>query len=76
MTEYAGKGARSGYRYEMSDEDHRRMAEFLHTLKGKVVLSGYHSPLYDELFGAWRRVERTTHADRALKRTEVLWMNF
>jgi DNA adenine methylase len=65
-----------GYRHEMADEQHRELAEVLHTLKGAVVLSGYHSPLYDGLYAHWRRVERASLADGALKRTEVLWMNY
>jgi DNA adenine methylase len=76
-TEYSGKGARSGYRFEMSEEDHRRLADTLHSLRGHVVLSGYPSDLYDrKLYPTWRRVERVALADGARKRTEVLWMNF
>lgn len=63
------------YRHEMSDDDHRKMAEVLHDLKGMVILSGYACPLYDEeLFSDWRRVERKALADGAQERTEVLWM--
>jgi DNA adenine methylase len=62
------------YRHELTDDDHRKLAEVLHSLKGMVLLSGYHSPLYDELFGDWPRVERAAHADGARDRVEVLWM--
>jgi DNA adenine methylase len=60
----------------MTDNDHESMAELLQQVKGKVLLSGYHSKLYDRLFGDWQRVEKAAFADGALKRTEVLWMNF
>ncbi len=66
--------AARGYRHEMTDEDHRKLAQVLGSLKGMVIVSGYHSVLYDELFAGWRRVEKETHADGALERTEVLWM--
>lgn len=63
------------YRHEMDDDDHRELSEVLHGLAGMVVLSGYPSALYDELYGSWRRVDRAAHADGARKRTESLWFN-
>lgn len=63
------------YRHEMSDDDHREMAECLRSLKGMVVLSGYRCPLYDELFEGWRRIDRDAHADGARDRVESLWFN-
>lgn len=64
------------YRHEMSDDDHRALAQVLRGVKGMVVVSGYPCDLYDrELFPDWMRVTTGTHADGALERTEVLWMN-
>jgi DNA adenine methylase len=65
----------SDYLYEMTDEDHRELAVFLRGLRGMVVVSGYHSALYDEIFGGWRSEEREAFADGARPRTEVLWFN-
>lgn len=65
-----------GYNYEMTDAQHRDLAAVLHELEGMVIVSGYHSPLYDELFVDWNRVERDAHADGARDRVEVLWMNY
>lgn len=69
-----GKGR--GYRHEMTDVDHRALAGVLHDVKGAVVLSGYPSALYEELYRGrgWRRIERSAWADGASKRTEVLWV--
>lgn len=68
---------KKGYRFELTDEDHRKLAVTLRDLRGKVILSGYACPLYDlELFSDWRRIERAAHADGARDRTEVLWMNY
>lgn len=64
----------SDYRHEMNQQQHRDLAAFLGTLKGAVVLSGYASALYDELFAGWQRVERRGFCDRARERTEVLWL--
>lgn len=64
------------YNHEMTDSDHAELLAFLRTLTGKVVLSGYPHPLYDEALAGWRRVEREALADGARKRTEVLWLNW
>jgi DNA adenine methylase len=69
---YCDKGQ---YRHELSDADHAELLTFLRGLKGMVVLSGYPTPLYDELLAGWRRSERRAHADGARDRTEVLWIN-
>jgi DNA adenine methylase len=62
------------YRYEMSIEDHIKLAEKLNRVKGAALISGYHSGLYEELYKGWVRREKKTYADGALPRTEVLWM--
>lgn len=71
------------YLVEMShDTEHRELAEVLRTCKATVVLSGYHSPLYDELYAGWHTTEFATytgqgnHAElRNDRRLEVLWSN-
>ncbi len=63
------------YRHELSDTQHRDLANFLHELEGMVLLSGYPCPLYDELYDDWYRVERHAHADGARSRIECLWLN-
>lgn len=63
------------YRHELTDDQHQRLAEFLLGLRGKVLLSGYRCPLYDELFAGWHRVERHAFADGARERIECLWLN-
>src|SRR5690606_23199016 len=68
--------ARHGYRHEMTDDDHRELAEVLRSVKGMVVISGYACDLYDdELYPDWMRVTRQTVADHARPRKEVLWLN-
>jgi DNA adenine methylase len=71
-----GRSAKThGYRFEMTDDDHERLAEVLLELKGMVMLSGYRSTLYDDLYGDWERLECETLADTAKPRTECLWFN-
>jgi DNA adenine methylase len=71
---------RKQYQFEMSVLDHAALAELLKSIKGKVILSGYPSPLYDQQFFAdWNRADCTAQASGQhgrIQRTEVLWMNF
>lgn len=57
------------------DADHRELAEVLHGCRGMVMLSGYRSALYDELYGDWRRHEHKAAADMGKQRTECMWLN-
>lgn len=66
---------KKGYKHEMNDAQHTELWACLCGLSGPVIVSGYHSPLYDELYGQWDRVEKSTHADGAGERTEVLWLH-
>jgi len=63
------------YVHDMSDEEHRELAEVLHSIKGMAIVSSYPSDLYEELYPDWRRMERVAIADGAKKRTEVLWFS-
>lgn len=63
------------YRHELSDDQHAELLEYLLSVKGMVVLSGYATSLYDEMLSEWTRVERRALADGARERTEVLWIN-
>lgn len=63
------------YRHEMTEADHVAMGELLQSLKGTVVVSGYPSELYSQMFAGWDCVTREALADGARKRTEVLYIN-
>lgn len=69
----------TNYEHEMSDDDHRAMAEALRAARGAVVVSGYGCDLYDlELFPGWHRHEIAATSAQGTKRadrTEVLWSN-
>lgn len=65
-----------------TDDDHIQLAEVLKASASTVLLSGYHSPLYDELYADWDRVEqrvvrRLSNARSASQphATEVVWSN-
>jgi DNA adenine methylase len=70
--------ASSAYRHEMDDDDHRQLAQALAGCRATVMLSGYDSPLYDELYAGWHRqtIETATgNGGRWEQRTEVVWSN-
>lgn len=72
---HSTRGRGHGYNFEMTNEDHEFLLDFLKfEIKGMVVLCGYDNALYAARLG-WHRIERETHADGARDRTEVLWMN-
>jgi len=68
-----------GYYREMSGEpEHRELAAALAGCRAAVVLSGYHSPLYDALYAGWYRYECRTTTGNAVgdkSRVEVIWSN-
>lgn len=75
---HSARGDSAAYGYEMTTDDHVELAKVLDVVRGRAVLSGYQSELYDDLYRHWRRVdapERTAHSVRKPRR-ESLWMNF
>lgn len=63
------------YKYEMTDDDHVELLTRVNDCKAAVVLSGYPHASYDSLLKGWSRHEIAAHADGALERTEVVWLN-
>jgi DNA adenine methylase len=72
------RGDRHAYGYEMTDNDHRELAEVLANLKGKVALSGYRCELLDQLYKDWNCTESLSKQCLSVKqpRTEILWTNY
>ena len=62
------------YHYEMDKEGHMELAETLNNVKGRVVVSGYRSELYDGLYENWKCVEKQSRNVAAKKRIECLWI--
>lgn len=74
------RGWGRNYRVEMKSEDeHRELAKALWDCCAAVVLCGYPSPLYDELYEGWYREQAGAATGNARAgeqaRTEVLWSN-
>lgn len=75
---HEARGDSSAYGHEMTDDQHREMAATLRGIRGRAVLSGYRTALYDQLFAEWRRVDGETRLCQSVRqpRQECLWMNF
>jgi DNA adenine methylase len=73
------RGHGNAYRTEMRGEhEHRQLAEALHACRAGVVLSGYPSPLYGQLYAGWHRHHMPANTGQGgtwADRTEVLWSN-
>lgn len=64
------------YKYEMTDNEHIQLLELIKEHPGKIMISGYENSLYNDYLSGWNKVCKNTLAERGLKRTEVLWMNY
>ena len=64
------------YRCEMSEADHIDLLTALIAHRGPVVLSGYKSPLYEEVLSNWHTETINVRNQLAAPRTEVIWTNF
>ena len=65
----------------MAAADHRALLDVLRQCKGKVVLSGYPSPLYDRSLANWNRhafdlPNNAANGKEKQRETEVMWCNF
>lgn len=75
---HGSRGDSKAYGFEMSDDEHRELANALKSVKGKVALSGYECDLMDELYPDWYKYKTgplTAHSVKQ-ERTEVLWTNY
>lgn len=73
------KSSTNVYHTEMSADQHRDLAAILKKCKAAVVLSGYDSDLYNDLYEGWQKVSRAiaNHAAGGKtkgRETECLWI--
>jgi DNA adenine methylase len=74
------KGATDVYAYEMSDEDHRKLAKLLHRIEGKALISSYPCHLYNELYHDWQQIQIPKKKDvgngTKCDAIECVWKNY
>lgn len=82
---YCFSGARGKdnvYRHEMSNDKHERLIDCLLQIKGKAMLSGYDTPIYDRL--GWNRIEvgasnmciNLRKGEKRVRKMEYVWVNY
>lgn len=74
------RGDSKAYSYEMTDDQHRELADTLNAAKGMIAFSNYDCDLNNNLYppNRWRKIvgpERTIHSTKDV-RAEVLWVNY
>jgi DNA adenine methylase len=74
------RSATAVYRYEMTEADHRQLLDVLRSVKGKVILSGYPSDLYDTGLPGWKRrtfelPNNAAGGQEKRRMTEAVWLN-
>jgi DNA adenine methylase len=72
------RGDIHAYGFEMTDEEHRKLAEALHRIKGKAAISAYSCKLMDELYSDWQfreAPEKKCHSVKKMRK-EAIWTNY
>ena len=65
------------YKSEISTDDHIELAHCLNHFEGKVMISGYASPLYNKLYKGWNISKKAIVAQKDKeKKVEILFKNF
>jgi DNA adenine methylase len=69
------------YEHEMTLDDHSDLLEVVQTVKGRVMISGYASRLYDSELRDWTRHEfdlpnNASGAKTKKRKREIVWCNF
>ncbi len=72
------RGDTKAYAFEMTNEEHVRLAKILHSLRAKVAISGYRCELMDTLYNDWYLTEAPPKICHSVKevRREALWTNY
>lgn len=65
------------YENEIGNSQHGQAATLLRNCAGMVIVSGYASPLYADLYEAhgWQRRDREAQTNSGGKRTESIWLS-
>ena len=75
------EGSTNAYEHEMTVEDHMNLLHLAKTARGKVIISGYSSPLYNRTLKGWKTKKKNVANNSGQgkvkeRRLEVIWMNY
>lgn len=71
---YENKNSKTVYFSDMDTNDHIQLSHALNSFKGKVIISGVTSPLYNRLYKNWSM--HRCKIKKKGKKSEVIWKNF
>ncbi len=69
------KTSQRKYRFDYKEQEHIELLTLLKNLPCQIILSGYTSPLYNDLLSEWNTTELQVMNQGGV-RTEKLWFNF
>src|SRR3954463_9993996 len=72
------RGDIKAYKYEMDVAAHTELADVLNSIRGKAAVSGYNSPLMDQLYKGWHKIVGPIKNVSSVQqlRQEILWVNY
>ena len=75
---YETRASKNDYLFEFTTKQHEQLAEKLHTIKGKAMVSSYNSDLYENLYSDFTKIEFPIKNNniRSGKVQEVIWINY
>jgi len=62
------------YRHEFTVDDHVELAHILNNCAGSIIVSGYASKLYEELYRGWKSEKCISRTAGNTNREEILWI--
>jgi len=65
---HSARSDAAAYGYEMTDDQHVELSNVLHKIRGRAVLSGYRTVLYDYLYKDWKRVDAPKRICHSVRR--------
>ncbi len=72
------RGSYNDYAFEFTDHDHEELADLLHGIAGKAMVSGYECELLNNLYKDWSmiRLSKKANAIRSKIVQECIWINY
>ena len=65
----------TGYTHEGDEDLHTAVARLVHECAGYIVICGYDSVLYDELYPDWHTVRHPSRVNGGASKIETLWLS-
>ena len=64
------------YKQEMTEEQHVELLKEIKEHPARIMISGYENDLYNSMLSGWEKKQKKTTAEKGIRRTETIWMNY